>query len=86
MTPVDPKGIRFGGPAKYMIVVQGTVDSQWSDRLGGMSMTCPRQDDEYPCTTLVGWIHDQAELKGILDTLYGLHCPILKIDAIPETD
>lgn len=86
MSPLDPKRIQFGGPAKYMIVVQGLVDTQWSDRLGGMSITCPGQDQANQRTTLVGWIHDQAELKGVLDTLYGLHCPILKIDTLPDAD
>ena len=29
--------------------------------------------------TLVGRLRDQAELSGVLDSLYGLHLPILKV-------
>lgn len=83
MKPLDPKVINFGGPAKYEIVVQGTLEPQWSDRLGGMTVTSSEKDGGVPKTKLVGWIHDQTELKGILDTLYGLHCPIIRIDSIP---
>lgn len=83
MNPVDPKAIKFGGPAKYEIFVQGTLEPQWSDRLGGMTITSSEKDGGTSQTRLVGWIHDQTELKGVLDTLYGLHCPILKIESIP---
>lgn len=86
MNPVDPGRIKFGGPAKYQIVVLGIVDPKWGDRLGGMSITCPRHDPDNAQTVLSGWIHDQAELKGILDTLYGLHCTILRVNTIPDAD
>ena len=33
----------------------------------------------YRETTLVGRLRDQAELNGVLETLYGLHLPILSV-------
>ena len=83
---MHPGEIEFGGPAKYEIMVRGSIDPRWSDRLGGLSITCPSQGEDNAKTTLVGWIHDQAELKGILDTLYGLHCSILKVDVIENNN
>ena len=77
-----PGGIEFGGPATYRIVVQGQLGREWSNRLAGMEITTTSRGDKPPHTTLVGLIRDQAELSGVLDTLYGLHLPILKVETI----
>ena len=31
-------------------------------------------------TALVGWLADQAALFGVLNTLYGLHLPLLSVE------
>jgi hypothetical protein len=81
MTSVgDPTKFEFGGPATYRIVVQGTVDEHWSDRLAGMVTTTTSSGSGLTHTTLLGPLQDQAELKGVLDTLYGLHVPIVKVE------
>ncbi len=74
--------IDFSGPATYRIVVQGALSEYWRDRLAGLSITIARQPGEFPRTTLVGRIRDQAELNGVLDTLYGLHLPILSLETV----
>jgi hypothetical protein len=76
--------IEFGGPAIYRIVVQGVLDGAWSDRLAGMEITTTSRWDRPPLTTLVGPIRDQAELNGVLETLYGLHLTILKVETVDE--
>jgi hypothetical protein len=85
-TPISqgPKDIEFGGPAVYRIVVRGQLDGGWSDRLAGMEITTTSRWDKPSLTTLVGRIRDQAELSGVLDTLHGLHLPIVKIETIEE--
>lgn len=74
--------IEFGGAATYRIVVQGSLSEDWSDRLAGMAITTSDRSGEEPRTTLLGPIRDQAELNGVLDTLYGLHLSIVKVEQV----
>ena len=74
----------FGGPATYRIVVQGVLSADWSDRLAGMAIHSTQRGDRLPLTTLIGRIRDQAALHGILDALYTLHLPILKMEKIED--
>ena len=83
--PNGPADVEFGGPAIYRIVVQGSLSEDWSGRLAGMAITTTSQGERTPRTTLVGTILDQAELSGVLDTLYGLHLPILKVEHVGES-
>jgi len=76
--------IDFGGPASYRIIIKGSMDQDWSDRLAGMTITVTDQEGASPHTTLAGRIRDQAELNGILDTLYNLHLPILRVEQVSE--
>jgi hypothetical protein len=83
-TSQGSRDIEFGGPATYRIVVRGQLDGEWSDRLAGMEIITTSRWDKPSLTTLVGRIRDQAELSGVLDTLHGLHMPIIKIETIEE--
>lgn len=78
----DIPAFHFGGPAKYQIVVQGTVNEEWSNRLGCLTVTTSRQEKGEPRTILEGRILDQSALRGLLETLYGLHLPILEVRKI----
>ena len=83
-TSSEPKDVEFGGPATYRIVVQGELDEDWCSRLAGMVITTSSRGDKTPHTTLLGLIRDQAELNGVLETLYGLHLTILKVENVDE--
>ncbi len=83
-TPINQKEIEFGGPAIYRIVFQGTLSSDWSDRLAGMAITTVSPTGKSPQTTLAGKLRDQAELSGVLETLYSLHLPILKVEQVED--
>jgi len=77
--------IDFGGPATYRIVVQGAISERWIDRLAGMAAsTFNPEHGVPPRTTLIGSIRDQAELSGVLETLYGLHLPILRVEKVED--
>ena len=76
--------IDFAGPATYRIVVQGTLGMDWSDRLAGLAISTTIHPGEAPHTTLEGRIQDQAQLNGVLETLYGLHLPILRLKKLSE--
>ena len=85
MKALESLYIDFGGPATYQIVVQGTLSPDWSDRLAGMTISSDEPSNAVAHTTLVGMIRDQAELKGVLETLYGLHMPILRVEKVDDT-
>ena len=78
--------VEFGGPATYRIVVQGSLSKDWSDRLAGMVITTAERPEQRPHTTLTGPIRDQAELSGVLESLYGLHLPILRVEKVENEE
>ena len=80
----DIKEIEFGGPATYRIVVKGELGDTWSDRLAGMAISVSRSEAGSPRATLFGPLRDQAQLNGVLETLYGLHLPILRVEKVDE--
>ena len=82
------EGFTFGGPAVYRIVVQGHLDEIMSDRLGGMRVEAINKGDQGPVTTLVGHLRDQAELNGVLNTIYDLHLLVLSVQCLdsPQDD
>lgn len=52
-----------------------------SSRLGGFIISTDKKIDEKESVTeLVGQVRDQAELSGILETLYDLHMTILLVE------
>jgi hypothetical protein len=83
-TPDDIKEIEFGGPATYRIVVKGELGDEWTDRLAGMAISVSRTEAKSPHSTLFGPLRDQAQLNGVLETLYGLHLPILRVEKVEE--
>ena len=80
--------MRSDTPGQYRITVQGLLDASYSERLAGMRIT--RTSQNPPVTALVGRLRDQAELSGVLDSLYTLHLPILTVKLLdsegPSTD
>jgi len=71
----------FDRPGNYRIRVLGILDESWSERLAGLRIRqFERQDHEKPVTELVGKIRDQAELSGLLNTLYELHLTLLSVE------
>lgn len=74
----------FGGPAVYHIVVQGLITQQWADRMAGMKISVVSQSENAPQTELRGKVQDQAELRGVLETLHDLHLPIIKVERVDE--
>jgi hypothetical protein len=59
------------------------LDESRTDRLGNMSIVSRAQEGPGPVTTLVGRLRDQAELNGVLNTLYEMHLKILSVDVLP---
>ena len=73
-------------PAIYRIRVQGEIDESLADRLGGMAMTTTCSVDKVLVTILEGQVADQAALSGLLNTLYGLHMPLISVEYLDKKD
>jgi hypothetical protein len=69
-------------PSIYRICVPGSLDAEWSHRVGGMNITESRNPDGGVETVLVGRLPDQAALSGVLNTLYELHLPVSLVECL----
>ena len=69
----------FDRPAAYQISLQGRVNSNWADRLEGMTISQSTSEAGVPITMMEGNLRDQAALAGVLNTLYELHLTILLV-------
>ena len=79
--PKGSKRFAFDRPGNYRIRVLGFLDESWSERLGGLRIIkCRLKDQEGPVTELVGKVLDQAELAGLLNSLYELHLTLLSVE------
>ena len=76
----------FSAPGYYRILLQGQLNPSWSDRLGGMQVVVPTLEADTGMTVLQGRVRDQAELSGILNALYELHLPLLKVEYMGKDD
>ncbi len=72
-------------PALYRICILGTLDKQWSDYYGGMTIEHESDPQRGAVSILMGKLADQAALIGVLDALYDIGCPILSVE-YRETD
>ncbi len=67
-------------PGNYRLRVQGFLDKKWSERLGGLRITTSKTGDGKYVTVLEGQVRDQAELAGVLSTLYQRHLTLLSVE------
>jgi hypothetical protein len=69
---------------RYRILILGTLDAGWSDRLGGMTISATRLADGTTATTLVGALADQSALVGVLNTLHDLGFPLVSVERVAD--
>lgn len=63
--------------ALYRIEVQGRLDAAYAGWLGDTAITV--SEGENVVTTVIARVADQAQLHGILQTLYTLGLPLLSL-------
>ena len=80
------KRLTLGMPATYRIRVQGFLEKNWAERLGGMNISTRSREGQSPVTVLVGRMRDQAELLGAVNSLYELHLPILSLEILSSEE
>lgn len=61
----------------YEIKVQGRLDKDWSDWLGGMSISYKGD-----ITVLRGYVIDQAALRGILSKIWDMNRTVVSVKEI----
>ena len=72
----------FDLPGRYRIRVGGRLGASLADRLGDMAITARQAASQQPVTTLTGEVIDQAALMGVLNTLYDMGFPLLKVERL----
>ena len=76
--------VKLWTPGNYCIEVAGEVHDSFTVRLGGLRIAARRGKDQATVTTLTGRLTDQAELVGVLNSLYEMHFPILKVKRLSD--
>ena len=76
------KHIKLWTPTTYRVEVEGHLDESWSERLAAMRIATRKRADQSSVTTLIGRLRDQAQLSGVLNSLYDLHLSILKVEVV----
>jgi len=76
--------INFTASNNFRINVMGKLDENLSDILGGLSITHKKENNNIT-SYLEGRIIDQAELIGILNTLYNMRFKILSVKINDKT-
>ncbi len=71
--------LKMESPGRYQISIQGFLNADWSDRLGGLRIVTTPSTGGRPVTTLTGEVVDQAVLLGVLNALYDLRYPLLSV-------
>jgi hypothetical protein len=85
---IDSFHLKFSGsgPSRYRIIVGKKLSANWSDRLAGMEIRPVQQESSTgEATLLEGVVKDQAQLSGILNTLYDYGFPLLKVEILGES-
>ena len=80
----DGEILKLWTSATYRIQYQGGVSDFFRNSFSGLRITSFQREDQSTVTTLVGRMRDQAELTGLLNSLYELHLPIISVHILSE--
>ena len=64
----------------YRIVVQGCLDPAWSPSLAGLDISVCDASSLRPTSVLTGPLADQGALHGVLDLLFMLNLPLIRVE------
>ena len=70
----------------YRIIVEGQLDPAWSPSLAGLDITAGDVSSLRPTSVLSGPLPDQGALHGVLDLLFMLNLPVLRVERCQELD
>jgi hypothetical protein len=69
----------------YEIIIEGKIESSWSDWLNGFQLTSRKESDGMQVTTLRGVRVDQAGLRGLLNRIWDLNLVLRSIQPVDPT-
>ncbi len=78
------RGYLLDALGRYRIIIRGTLDAGWSDRLSGMTISATRLANGAAATLLIGELADQSALVGVLNTLHDLGLSIVSVEYLPD--
>jgi hypothetical protein len=70
----------------YRIIVEGQLDPTWSPSLAGLNISEGDASSVRPTSVLTGPLADQGALHGVLDLLFMLNLPVLRVERYQELD
>ena len=76
--------LTISSPAYYEVSVLGSLDENWSSRIG-MRIKVSKGVNNTSITTLTGEVIDQSMLLGVLNYVYELGMPIIMVRCV-KTD
>lgn len=76
------KTIEMSSPAIYRITIKGKLDKSWSEWFNGTIITVESETRNKPLTNLTCKVRDQSELLGILNHLFNLNLPLLRVEFV----
>jgi len=79
---VSRPGIGLFEPALYRISILGSLEKNWSDYCGGMTIEHECDPKRYTMTTLTGRLVDQSALLGVLNSLHDIGYPIISVECV----
>jgi hypothetical protein len=82
MDPHSPPEYFQDAQDRYRILIRGTLNADWSDRLGGMTVSATRLADGTTGTTLIGDLADQSALVGVVNTLHDLGLSLVSVERV----
>ncbi len=84
MDPSSQSGHLLDARGRYRILIGGTLDAGWSDRLSGVTISAARLADGAAATTLVGELADQFVLMGVLNALHIFGLPLVFVECVAD--
>lgn len=69
----------------YRITVEGKIDPSWSEWLDGFTLNSRKEADEMTLTTISGFLHDQAALRGLLNRIWDLNLSVRSFEQVSPT-
>jgi hypothetical protein len=64
----------------YRILVEGRLDPAWSPSLAGLKIAPLGASSSRPVSVLSGPLPDQGALHGVLDLLFMLNLPLIRVE------
>ena len=63
----------------YQIIIEGSIDTSWSDWFGGLQMESRKMENGLTITRLSGILLDQAALRGLMNKIWDLNLVVLSL-------